>query len=96
MRRYYIRHVHTYERSTSMEKQLVAFCKEKVGIVMSEERLHRWVSEIRKEQERIRNAAARIKAVDITCNQAFGSDALSSIRIGESYIGLDLIKGEER
>lgn len=93
--KYYIRHAHTYERAVTMEKQLFAFCKDKVGIVMTEERLWRWIDEIRQEHDRIKAAAPRIKAVDISVNRAFGSSALSSIRIGEGYIGLDVVKGEE-
>ncbi len=94
--KYYIRHAHTYEHAaTTMEKQLFAFCKDKVGIVMTEERLWRWIDEIRQEHDRIKAAAPRIKAVDISVNRAFGSSALSSIRIGEGYIGLDVVKGEE-
>ena len=93
--KYYIRHAHIYERATTMEKQLFAFCKDKVGIVMTEERLWRWIDEIRTEHDRIKAAAPRIKAVDISVNRAFGSSALSSIRIGEGYIGLDVVKGEE-
>jgi hypothetical protein len=97
MTKYYIRHAHTYGygRATSMEKQLFAFCRAKVGIVMSERRLQQWIDEIRQEQDRIKAATPRIKAVDISVNRAFGSSALSSIRIGEGYIGLDVVKGEE-
>lgn len=95
MTKYHIRHAHTYERATSMEKQLFAFCKAKVGFVMSEQRLWRWIDEIRQEQDRIKAAAPRIKSVEVSVNRAFNSSALSSIRIGEGYIGLDLIIGEE-
>ncbi len=93
--KYYIRHAHTYERAATMEKQIFAFCKDKVGIVMTEERLWRWIDEIRQEHDRIKAAAPRIKAVDISVNRAFGSSALSSIRIGGGFIGLDVVKGEE-
>lgn len=95
MRKYYIRHVHSYERATAMEKQLMLFCRNKVGFVMTEERLWRWIDEIRTEHDRIKAAAPRIKSVDISVNRAFDSNALISIRIGEGYIGLDVVKGEE-
>ena len=93
--KYYIRHAHTYGRAVSMEQQLFAFCKNKVGVVMTEERLWRWIDEIRQEHDRIKAASPRIKSVDISVNRAFNGSALSSIRIGEGYIGLDVIKGEE-
>lgn len=94
--KYYIRHIHTYERACTMEKQLMAFAKEKVGFVMTERRLFEWILQIRDRQMEIRAAAPRIKPVDITPTQApFGDKQYRSIRIGEGYIGLDVVKGEE-
>lgn len=95
-KKYYIRHVHTYERACTMEKQLMHFCKEKVGFVMSEMRLFRWIQEIHERQSEIKKAAPRIKTVDISTNEnMFRKEGISSIRIGEGYIGLDIVKGEE-
>lgn len=96
MAKYYIRHIHTYGRATSMEKQLMHFCKEKVGFVLSEDRLLAWVEQIRDRQREIRKNAPRIKPVEISISRTvFGADGYSSIRIGEGYVGLDIVKGEE-
>ncbi len=94
--KYYIRHVHTYARECTMEKMLMRFCKEKVGFVMSEMRLFRWVQEIREHQAWIKQGAPRMKTVDISINaDLFREEGISSIRIGEGYVGLDVVKGEE-
>ena len=95
MRKYYISHVHSYERATTMEKQLMHFCKEKAGFVITHTRLLSWVDEIRQRQREIKQAAPRIKEVEISLSKACFGEGYSSIRIGEGYITLESVKGEE-
>lgn len=94
--KYFIRHIHTYERARSMERQLMAFCRQKLGYVMTEQRLHEWVGEIRAEHDRIKKEEKRIQPAEIIFHgESFHGHGSSYITVGEGYIGLDEVKGEE-
>ena len=98
-RKYYIRHVHSEARASAMEKELMKFCQQKVGFVMSENRLFAWSEEIRSLRNDLKRANPRIKEVEIRLEynprSKRGDMELSYIKVGEGYIGLDVVKGEE-
>ncbi len=82
-----------------MEKQLIEVCSKKVGFVMSDERLRRWIDEINIKRKEIKRDNPRSKSVDVIVHYGFRGTAMINeidcILIGDSRIDIDRVKGEE-